>query len=391
MTTTEIVSGTVQDPNPLATWRHTYQTFMQSFIADPSASALLALVESTTGCIAFITDGDGEVVGSSPGYVGPTHHTPPPVVELLGARKWLDGNAVSTPIAAPGSYFVWLLDGADPAEPIHQAALTIITELAWLVKSFAFPGIPPKLLEKGHLLERMLRGSDPAKLFSDGLRLGYDLERSAHVVVVEPTSGPTAVTLAQAIGPRVRRHGLLTTRDNRLVIGVLGDGHLEELLQSLADITDVGEFRVGVSATQKDAYDLRRALDQAVATLRLPATGSSIVTRFEQQDPLATITHLADPQIIALFIERTIGALVAYGRTHRGDLLLTLGAWLETTNSLEALAEELHIHKNTLTYRIRRIKELLDDDLSDGRHRFDVALALRLLDQSQESRPAHAG
>jgi len=59
-------------------------------------------------------------------------------------------------------------------------------------------------------------------------------------------------------------------------------------------------------------------------------------------------------------------------------LLETLEVYLETSGSTRAVCERLFIHRNTLSYRMRRIETLLGVDLEDGQARAVLLLAFRL-------------
>jgi len=61
-----------------------------------------------------------------------------------------------------------------------------------------------------------------------------------------------------------------------------------------------------------------------------------------------------------------------------GSLVETLRAYLHHSGNTRAVCEELFIHRNTLSYRLRRIEELLGTDLSDGRLRATLLLALAI-------------
>jgi hypothetical protein len=78
------------------------------------------------------------------------------------------------------------------------------------------------------------------------------------------------------------------------------------------------------------------------------------------------------------FRERLLGPLVAYDRAHDADLVGTLDAFLECSGSWSRCAARLHVHVNTLRYRLRRIEELTGRDLRRLADRVDFFLALRL-------------
>jgi DNA-binding PucR family transcriptional regulator len=85
------------------------------------------------------------------------------------------------------------------------------------------------------------------------------------------------------------------------------------------------------------------------------------------------------------FAHRTLGPLVDYDRLHGGDLVRTLRAYIDEDRVQRRVAERCFVHVNTVTYRLRRISELLAVDLGDPRVIFDLTLALRIRDLTDAS------
>jgi DNA-binding PucR family transcriptional regulator len=63
-------------------------------------------------------------------------------------------------------------------------------------------------------------------------------------------------------------------------------------------------------------------------------------------------------------------------------LVQTLRAYLDEFGDVAAAAEQLHVHPNTVRYRIRRIETLLATSLTDPDARLLLSLGLRVLDQT---------
>jgi len=55
----------------------------------------------------------------------------------------------------------------------------------------------------------------------------------------------------------------------------------------------------------------------------------------------------------------------------------TLRAWLDHPGQVQAVAERLHVHPQTVRYRVAQLRELFGDTLDDPDARFELALALR--------------
>jgi hypothetical protein len=110
---------------------------------------------------------------------------------------------------------------------------------------------------------------------------------------------------------------------------------------------------------------IRQRRDGGVATL------ADLRTPVLLQDVL---THLrARPDLL----DPRIKDLVDYDNSHDQALVASLQAFLLTTGDVNSAAESLHVHPNTLRYRIRRIRELTDLDLRDPSTRFLTELNIR--------------
>lgn len=73
-----------------------------------------------------------------------------------------------------------------------------------------------------------------------------------------------------------------------------------------------------------------------------------------------------------------LGRLLDYDQRHTSDLLHTLKVFLACSGSWSQCAAQLHIHVNTLRYRIDRIEQLTARDLKQLPDLVDLYLALEL-------------
>lgn len=78
---------------------------------------------------------------------------------------------------------------------------------------------------------------------------------------------------------------------------------------------------------------------------------------------------------------RVLGPLLDYDAEQHADLVHTVRVFLECSGSPTRAAKALHVHVNTLRYRIGRASELLGTDLTEFTGQLDVYLALRAGDQ----------
>lgn len=96
-------------------------------------------------------------------------------------------------------------------------------------------------------------------------------------------------------------------------------------------------------------------------------------------DSHRTLLRMLSPQSRAEFATRVLAPLLDYDTRHGGDLLGTVSAFLKSDGAWQDAARALHIHPNTLRYRVARVEELTKRDLSSIEDRTDLFVALECL------------
>lgn len=84
------------------------------------------------------------------------------------------------------------------------------------------------------------------------------------------------------------------------------------------------------------------------------------------------------------YYRQSLGRLVDYDDQHGGELIHTLKTILKYPTVAET-AQALHVHRNTLLYRIKRIQEITNLSLDDGETRLMLHLALKVSDVIRSS------
>ncbi len=80
------------------------------------------------------------------------------------------------------------------------------------------------------------------------------------------------------------------------------------------------------------------------------------------------------------FTVDTLGLLIDYDQKSQARLLDTLRIYIRTNNSWTQTKEQLFIHGNTLTYRLRRIEEILGLHLNDYSDRLNIQIAFEIME-----------
>ncbi|MDT0442150.1 PucR family transcriptional regulator [Streptomyces johnsoniae] len=141
-----------------------------------------------------------------------------------------------------------------------------------------------------------------------------------------------------------------------------------------------GRLTLGVSAAVPSAEGLRGAVAEARHARRVAAARRETVSG-AGHDELASHVLLLPfvPDDVRLaFTAGLLDPLRDYDRRHRSGLVATLEAFLAADGSWTRCAARLHLHVNTLRYRIGRIEQLTGRDLTKLEDKVDFFLALRM-------------
>lgn len=84
------------------------------------------------------------------------------------------------------------------------------------------------------------------------------------------------------------------------------------------------------------------------------------------------------PELLRFASDR-LGRLQAYDQKHGGDLIACLRTYL-ASGEIKIAAQALHLHRNSVRYKLQRIEEIAGVDLNDAETRFQLQLALKVVD-----------
>lgn len=151
-----------------------------------------------------------------------------------------------------------------------------------------------------------------------------------------------------------------------------------EFLDRLGDRHDVV---VGIGRPSGDVAELprsRKDADAVLATLRA-ADGSPRVAQLDDVYVRILLRQLRDFIEVENYADvGPLARLREYDRRHGANHIPTLTAWLDAFGDIAAAAAALHVHPNTLRYRLRRLAEVAGIDLTSAEDRFAAMLELRL-------------
>ena len=252
-----------------------------------------------------------------------------------------------------------------------------------------------------NVLDEVLDGAlrSEVTLLQQAKRLQHDLQAPHVVLVVRfDTTSQTSVArprenrwpildeIMARRGPRLLwriRHNsaeilwpVPSAEETRGVANTLHDDLTSRLNGSDAAVSiGVGRVNQGLAGIQQSHQEAKQALGLG---RRLGGVGR--LTRFEDLGVFRLIFAAEGLPELRAFYQEALGPLIAYDREHGGELLKTLKAFFDAKGGPKEAAGLLDVHRNTVLYRLDRIRQVtgLDLDDADVRLRLHLALSVHL-------------
>ena len=238
------------------------------------------------------------------------------------------------------------------------------------------------------LMDDLLTGTDDESALTRSQALGHDLRAPHQVVVVRWPGVQSDDALVRAIQNAVTRilasSALLARRPGGVVLVATREGHDDqhrwgELHRWLTTSLRSGSGAIGVGGVCNAPSEVPRSYAEAKRALRV-RMGSSSPSGVMAYDDLGIYRLFAlgeDDHDVKRFVREWLGPLLDYDRTSQSDLVGTLWQYFECGGNYDSTAHALHIHRSTLRYRLRRIRELSGHDLGGVDSKLNLHVATR--------------
>jgi sugar diacid utilization regulator len=386
------------------------------------ASALAAML----GCTIVIDDADGRLLASGAGggrghaqerrvaaaYEHARARLPAAadaevavVPADAGARPGSDGLVVPAVVDEVVAGRVWALQ---PRAPLGPAAIQTLTRAAAVVELALVKERTAQEVEwrlSRDFLDDLFDAADPSgeALRARARQLGGGLSRPHTVLVIRrdpPQAGSGAVqeereayaqrsllSLVQRTGGAWGGATLTATRSDHVVVLWHDDEathgaqdfaeHLRREIQAYA-AGWTATISVGPSCSDVREYGDAYRLTCGVLDLVQQSGRGDRVVSLDSIGAYRLLLQVKRPQELQRFAESTLGTVHAYDAQHQTQLGSTLRSYMGRRCNVAVTAKALHVHPNTVAYRLRRVEELLEIDLGDPQAMLHLQLAFMI-------------
>ena len=253
--------------------------------------------------------------------------------------------------------------------------------------------------------------AQPDEMLARARLLGYDLSTPQVVVIFEISSVASEYSAgnSQGLWGKRLRDELLrawpacwVSIEPRRAIALLPlapiDGHEDHeresekaiftrlqrvharLQQSKAGNSHLPLYSGGIGRIARDMQEIPQSFREAQQALKIGQRlfGDGKLQSFALLGIYRLLFYLDGHDELSDFYRETLGPLLDQDARNNGALIATLEGFFQCNGNLSETARTMHLHRNSLLYRLGRIEELLGRSLEDPELRLSLQIALKI-------------
>ena len=289
-----------------------------------------------------------------------------------------------------------------PLDRAERASLDQVTQLValWLLRERT--ALEDELGLGSRFLDDLLHGrlGDEDVVARQASILGVDLDVPRVVLcvgLVVEQPGPDVIPLVtrqaaeviQRIAEGRRLEPVLDLRGRDAVLLLRADGETGPLRAAVGGFLGAASAALAGARLAGGVGRVCRALGDYAESYREAQLALEVARAAPEGQRLRThedlgfyglVARAVAPAMLDALADRALEPLVRSDARTGAQHVRTLAAFLRADRHLKPAAAALHVHVNTLRYRLARIERLLGVDLEDVEARFQLEFALRLLE-----------
>jgi purine catabolism regulator len=300
----------------------------------------------------------------------------------------LEMERLLAPIVVHGEIYgyMWIIADVHVLSQIDMMAIEVGATIAALLMLYQESVQTAEASLKGSLMSQLIEGDINREtiLTDQSLRYGVDLRLPYVMMTVETQeTQPRYVSRVYRVINQVLSQNEIQAVAGQfagqVVILVQANQKINELADTLIKrLTDIQNVRVGISMTHRDAVNVGRAHQQCVEVLDITHRlgDAKPVQHFVELGYIHTLFHAG---VDSLHNNPYVPTLRDLLTEKQADLFHTLETYLDEGGNSVQTADTLHIHRSTLNYRLTRIREICEVELSSPAVRTNLQIAVKLM------------
>ena len=218
--------------------------------------------------------------------------------------------------------------------------------------------------------------------------MGYNLKETFYIIAIPTVGYSTSDLKMEVILERMKfilSGSIYVIYENTivfLIIRNLNQRFSDYEMNQLENYLNANNLKAGISNFYQNLEDTACFYQQAGSAVLLvinlsPASSVYYFSDYYLYKMLETLER-EDPQIQFL-IQPGLMKLYLYDKEHGTDFMDTIIEFLKHPGQPANIADALHIHKNTLLYRMGKIKQITGCDFVEGEEYMNYNLSVKIM------------
>lgn len=156
----------------------------------------------------------------------------------------------------------------------------------------------------------------------------------------------------------------------------------EDKLQALAEFLRINKMYAGLSQCFDSIPHLQKYYRQSVACMKIgrKVNKEEVLYKYDDYAIYLMINLCGKYQDITDFCHPALFRLIDYDSKNNTNFVETLHAYIINAKNLSSAAGSLFIHRNTMSYRIAKIQEIIDLDLNNDKQLTNLLISYKILE-----------
>lgn len=168
------------------------------------------------------------------------------------------------------------------------------------------------------------------------------------------------------------------------VLNDFSDDEIESMAEKIQSEKEryisVNKLYVAVSKTNNKLKSLPKTYQIVLRMLRLAVRTDMTPMFYDRLEVKKLILAVDDISLLESIYNENLKKLEVYDRDNGTDYMSFLRLYLKYDGSVQRVAQETFVHRNTINYQLAKIKKILGNSLKTFEERFKIILAFEVRD-----------
>ncbi len=168
------------------------------------------------------------------------------------------------------------------------------------------------------------------------------------------------------------------------VLNDFSDDEIESIAEKIQSEKEryisVNKLYVAVSKTNNKLKSLPKTYQIVLRMLRLAVRADMTPMFYDRLEVKKLILAVDDISLFESIYNENLKKLEVYDRDNGTDYMSFLRLYLKYDGSVQRVAQETFVHRNTINYQLAKIKKILGNSLKTFEERFKIILAFEVRD-----------